>query len=268
MGSVNLTFLLPIRHPASVPGWDIVKCLMARTFASISNQTVPNWQAIVIANSGTDLPQLPNRFRVVWVNFDLLSLGKKEEDERTYYDRFRLEKGRRVMAGLVDARPTGHVMIVDYDDFVSRRVSEIVEDQPTSAGWFLGSGYIYDGGGLVYHYPRNFHEICGTSHIVRTDLLRIPAALSDAPTDYVKRMLGSHMSIKGELAKMGTPLAALPFHGAMYRVGHSASTEGTANIWSQFVKPRSLMDAPRAIARLSRLRLMSAKLRDEFGVKS
>ena len=46
----------------------------------------------------------------------------------------RHDKGASVLAGIVEARPTGHVMVVDYDDFVSSRLASLVDSDPDAPG--------------------------------------------------------------------------------------------------------------------------------------
>ena len=91
------------------------------------------------------------------------------------------------------------------------------------SGWVLRSGYIWtEGGRLLFLHPK-FSKHSGTSHIVRSDLYRLPESAETADGDYLRTMLGSHMKIEKLLAARGTPLAELPFPGAIYRVGHAGS---------------------------------------------
>ena len=71
-----------------------------------------------MANHGADLPPLPTNFSDVRVDFPPNVLHDMDNTDReTVYRAFRQDKGQRVLAGLLAARPQGHVMIVDDDDF-------------------------------------------------------------------------------------------------------------------------------------------------------
>ncbi len=71
----------------------------------------------------------------------------------------RLDKGRRVLAGILEADKSGYLMVVDDDDFVSCRLTRFVADHLGNNGWYVQNGYIWgDGGRLIYEYA-DFSEI-------------------------------------------------------------------------------------------------------------
>ncbi|MGO7733622.1 hypothetical protein ACC704_37035, partial [Rhizobium johnstonii] len=66
--------------------------------------------------SGSDLPDLPEKFSAVRVTFppnDLHELGKGSKED--LLDAFRADKGRRVLSGMLTARDSRFFMIVDDD---------------------------------------------------------------------------------------------------------------------------------------------------------
>ncbi|WP_156963716.1 galactosyl transferase [Muricoccus aerilatus] len=200
---------------------------MAATIHSIASQRSGAWEAIVVANRGADLPAMPSGFDVVRVDFAPAILPPSQEER---LEAVRRDKGGRILAGLIAGRPKGHVMVVDYDDLVRFRLSELVSANPTSNGWYFETGFLYSGGEEVLAYESRFYAFCGTSHIVRADLLRIPAAFEQADQGYVSQWLGSHKAIKRMLEQAGTPLERLPFPGAIYRIGHADATSRSGNI--------------------------------------
>jgi hypothetical protein len=231
----GITFIIPVRHQANAKDWTRLKGNLQQTAASIAAQTNSSWNAFVVANHGADLPHLPRNFSDVRVDFPPNVLHDMDSaDRETVYRAFRQDKGRRVLAGLIAAHPKGHVMIVDDDDFVSRRLADHVARNPRANGWFIRKGYIWsDGGSLVLRH-NSFSHICGTSHIIRADLYAIPDRFDAASPEYIQKMLGSHMQIAGELAGQGTPLMPLPFRGAVYRIGHAGAHSGSKSIWQTF----------------------------------
>ena len=178
----------------------------------------------------------------------------------------RLDKGRRVLAGMQHAGTAGHMMIVDADDFVSNQLAGFVASHPRHAGWYLGNGYMWtDGGSLLYVCP-DFHKLCGTSHIVRADLYGLPP--KDVSESYIRKLLGSHIFVDTHLENSETPLSPLPFLGAVYRVGHVSAHSKSKGIISQLFLDRQLMAHPLGVLkRTLRLRILNESLQEEFSLR-
>lgn len=263
-----VTFVIPVRHQDNASDWSLLKANLVQTIASISNQTNDDWRGVIVANEGADLPDLPERFVVERVAFppnDMHELGKASRED--FYDAFRADKGRRVLMGMLRARDSRFFMIVDDDDFVSARIVQHASENSDANGWTIDHGYIWDHGGKLLLGDDDFNHLCGTSLIIRSDLYDLPERFQDASIDWIKSMLGSHVRIADILAKRGTPLATLPFRGAIYRVSHSGSHSKAPGIlvkyflsWEAFKRPR------RMLRNLGRLRLVGeAEKREFFG---
>ena len=244
-----VTFVIPVRHQDNASDWSLLKANLVQTIASISNQTNDDWRGVIVANEGADLPDLPERFVVERVAFppnDMHELGKASRED--FYDAFRADKGRRVLMGMLRARDSRFFMIVDDDDFVSARIVQHASENSDANGWTIDHGYIWDHGGKLLLGDDDFNHLCGTSLIIRSDLYDLPERFQDASLDWIKSMLGSHVRIADILAKRGTPLATLPFRGAIYRVSHSGSHSKAPSIlvkyflsWEAFKRPRRML---------------------------
>lgn len=261
-----LTFVIPVRHQDNARDWGLLKANLSQTAASIASQAHPGWRALVVANEGADLPALPAGFDLVRVTFppnDLHEIG--HADLEAVYDSFRADKGRRVLAGMLAARDSRFFMIVDDDDFVSSRIAGHVAENPDANGWTIERGYIWDDGGRLLLGHDEFNHLCGTSLIVRADLYGLPERFEDASLDWIKTMLGSHIRIAGILAQSGTPLAPLPFRGAVYRVAHGGSHSKAPSLVRKYFLSRQALARPRRLLRhLTRLRLVDGEARREF----
>src|ERR1700721_354719 len=64
-----LTFIVPVRHQDNAPSWQNVKRHLSDTILSISQQQGEGWKAIIVANHGADLPDIPPGFEVTRVDF-------------------------------------------------------------------------------------------------------------------------------------------------------------------------------------------------------
>jgi len=262
-----VTFVVPVRHPDNAKNWRALMTRLAETAQSIASQTDAGWHGIVVANTGVEIPALPSGFEVVRVTFPPNPMHDlTPENREAVYEAFRLDKGRRVLAGMLAAPPSDYFMIVDDDDFVSRELVAYVRAHRGAPGWFVGHGYVWSEGGRVVYLHPDFAGLCGTSHIVRSDLYRLPASLESADLEQVKSMLGSHIRIEKRLADEGNALVPLPFAGAVYRVGHAEAHSKSRSVLRTFVANRQVLRAPHvALRNLLRLRPLSAIARD-FGM--
>jgi hypothetical protein len=262
----TLTFVIPVRHPANARDWGELKNNLALTLHSICNQEGEGWSAIVVANHGSDLPPLPPGVRVKWVDFPPNPLHERGvAHHEQFLEAVRFDKGRRILAGMLDAGATEYFMVTDDDDLISSRLTGFVGKHRGQNGWVFRNGYIWTpGSNLLYRHP-DFSMVCGTSHIVRADLLELPACIEEASEDYIKLMLGSHIFITKYLLEQGTPLAPLPFVGAIYRTGHVGAHSRSKDVLSTYLMHAWLLKSPGELSRrLFRLRYVGRTVQSEF----
>ncbi len=263
---IVLTFVIPLRHPRNSPNWPALKHRLSDTMRSIAGQDDGRWRAIVVANEDADLPPLPDKFAVKRVDFPPnLMFERRENDLEAFRDCVRLDKGRRVLAGILEADSSGYVMVVDDDDFVSCRLTGFVADHFGENGWYVRNGYLWgDGGRLIFEYA-DFSKYCGTSHIIRKALYELPATVEAADPDALRKIFGSHIFIRDYLERLGKPLQPLPFVGAIYRVGHAGAHSQSAGLIKQVFISRELLKNPlKLVGRLARMRLLDAGVRQHF----
>jgi hypothetical protein len=256
MGDGSLTFAIPVRDPRGVDDWDAVKTLMAVTLGSLFAQRGPRPRVVIGASPGTDLPQLPDDVQVVDVDLPFRPLPAGEGPER--WDAILVDKGLRLAHALAGSRPQGHVMVVDYDDLVSSRLTEVVAGQPDAPGWFVDAGFLWDGGAVASVLPTGFNDLCGTSLLIRADLLRIPADPTDPRhLDWIKSTLGSHKQWHGlfELEDLGFP-------GAVYRIGSGANGSGAIGQGRRVLRAAK---RPSELARHLRVLRRWKSVRQDFG---
>jgi hypothetical protein len=261
-----LTFVIPIRHPQNSKDWPALKQRLADTIRSIAGQDDTRWRGVIVANKGSDLPALPSKFELKQVDFPPNPMvEQKGNDLETFRDSFRLDKGRRVLAGILGADRTGYLMIVDDDDFVSCRLTSFVAAHRGESGWYVRDGYVWrDGGKLIYKYA-DFSRFCGTSHIIRAGLYELPVSVEAADPDYLRKIFGSHIFIREYLEERGERLEPLPFAGAIYRIGHAGAHSKSPGLIKQFFFKRELLRNPlELVGRFARLRLLGANVRGQF----
>lgn len=264
----TLVFVIPVRHQGSVSNWSMVHRNLSETAQSIANQDDPNWRCVVIANEGADLPRLPSGFEARYVDFPLPELPERADHEEAFYDAVRLDKGRRILQGITDANNHDYVMVVDYDDWVSARLASWVQAHLGDPGWYFRKGYVHDGSQYILLH-RDFSELCGTSHVVRKDLLGISEPWIETSDTVIKRNLGSHIFLRHDLAGTRSALAELPFPGAVYRVDYGSSNSGSGGVLQTYVPKWKLRRQPfEFVSNALGLRIMTRKIRSEFKLQT
>lgn len=260
-----ITFVIPVRHPENSSDWAKLKSNLAQTVHSINQQTHPNWRAVIVANRGVDLPALPEKVEVVSVDFPPNRLYKKEGiSDDLFYDATRLDKGRRVLNGMMAFRDTNYYMVVDDDDLINHRLVEFIVNQQHIKGWKVKEGYVWgDGGGLLL-INREFHRLCGTSLIIRADLFRFPKTIDEASEHEIKTIYGSHITIVDYLLEKGITLQSIPFKAAIYRVGYAGSHSLAPTLKKRIFNKKILLRPLRFISHLMNLRFLSAQIKNSF----
>lgn len=261
-----LTFIIPVRHHKNARDWSQLCLKLSETARSISNQTNADWRGVIVANAGCDLPALPSGFTVVRVDFPPNEKHQRDGHSlEEFHDAVRADKGRRILKGMLAANDSQYFMAVDDDDLISSRIVEFVRKNDGENGWILDHGYIWTDGGKFLIRKSNFHKLCGTSIIVRSDLYNLPDSIENSNLDWTKRWLGSHIFIEDLLKDSGFPLSRLPFHGAIYRVGHAESHSQSNSIISTYFVGSGETRTPIAFIRnASRLRWITPSIRREF----
>lgn len=263
-----LTFVVPLPHQESARDWGGVKRRLSETISSIAQQRKGgSWKAVIVANAGADLPDLPPGFEIKFVDFppNFVYMQRSDYSQERVWEAIRRDKGRRVLAGMLHARNSRYFMVVDDDDLVSRDLVSFVSQHVGEYGWYFHEGYVWTEGGLLLCRVQNFFRVCGSSHIVRSDLYRLPATIEDADDAYVQRVLGAHVFLRGCFEQAGTPLSRLPFAGAVYRLGHAESASQSRGILRGYLFRRRLLRSPAELCRrVLGVRVRTKRLEREF----
>jgi len=213
-----LAFIIPLKSSQVSGSWDLVCKLFERTLRSVCNQTSSDYHVIVVCHEKPEIGFNSPQIIYVQVDFPLLEAdyASKEKD-----------KMLKMQVGLLHAKDmnASHVMFVDADDCVSRRLAEFVYQNPDQNGWFLSKGFDYQEDiGRLRARNKNLHLRTNTSHIIKLDLLEPEMQIH---SDEVKRgdCLLYHIDTASILRERGTPLHLLPFRGVIY------ITDNGENMW-------------------------------------
>ncbi len=228
-----LTFITSLRHPDTTDAYAAAEQSLCRSLRGLEAQTDRRYAAVVVSNRAFRVPSdLTVPVTTVIVDFPPAPDWDKATLPREAG--VKIDKGAKLAVALSQVRG-GHVMVLDADDFVSRRMTNFVAHNQDAAGWYVGSGFRYDAGTGLLRRQEHFNQVCGTSLIYARALLpsfSLPDGFSIGDVfdalgeDRVLNELGSHLYLHERHA-----LARLPFRGAVYCVnnGHNASSAPTLN---------------------------------------
>ena len=242
-----LVFVVPLKSAAVSTSWGEVSRLLERTVRSACAQTCPAFRVIVVCHEVPEIGFEDPRLEFLPVSYAPPGRARVET---------RRDQGRKTLAGLRRALSynPSHVMLLDADDYVSNRLAGHVAEHPDANGWYIAKGYFYrEGMDTVHVERRRFHQWCGSSHIVRPELLELPAPADEPWFIY-------HKQIVRRMRQRGTPLEPLPFPGAMYLISHGENL----NDYSRILWPRN--PVKRWLRRVLYYRPLTPAMRSEFGL--
>lgn len=222
-----LIFIIPVIHPEKCSNYRKVSNILNNTLFSVCNQLDPDFRVIVVCNKKPDLTINNDKIEIIEVDFPLPPSPTCLDDRHSHVYR---DKGSKVLVGLLNAakyKPT-HYMVMDHDDFVSNKLSGYIKNNPKHNGWFFSEGYVYSNITKIIALKKNFQSYCGTSHIIRSDLLTTHDNIQTNPSYniiqnnidnyYLLKILGNHNDHLKYFAEKGTPLSPLPFIGSIWNL--------------------------------------------------
>lgn len=245
-----LTFLTSLRHPGATQRYSAAEESLRRSLRALDAQTDRRCSVVVVSNLPFAAPpDLHIPVTNVTVEFPPAPDWDKETLPREAG--VKVDKGAKLAVALSRVS-SGHVMILDADDFVHRRMTEFVAANQDAPGWYVDKGWRYDAGTGLVRGQELFNLVCGTSLIFARALLptyslpaevTVDAVFATVGEDRVLNELGSHLQLHER-----HPLAPLPFRGAVYCVnnGHNASSAPTLNYgWPLTVHTAAEFGIPR-----------------------
>ncbi|NDJ18727.1 glycosyltransferase family A protein [Myxacorys almedinensis] len=260
-----LVFIIPLRSKRVSKSWETVSNLLERTLLSVQNQTSSKFRTIVVCH---ERPTLKNTYSYLeYVDVDFSPPRSITRDAKN------TDKYQKILAGLRYAYKdkNAYFMTLDSDDCVSNKLAQFVQENPDCNGWFFNTGYQYrEGSKAIRLRKKNFHLICGTSNIVRGELLQPLIDQDEFLAINDKRFL-QHHRLAIVMAERGSPLQPLPFPGAIY------STDNTENsMYQTHLFLKEIAGNPKELVRFYALRFyrlfvykaLIQQVCDEFGLYS
>jgi hypothetical protein len=253
-----LVFIIPVKSAVISSNWGRFSCLFERCIKSICNQTSNNFKVVVVCNEKPQTTFVSPHVEYLTVDFappiseqvsPLIGLESPKE----------ADKANRILAGLAYAQKfnPSHIMVVDADDCINKNIAKFVEEHPDDDGWYAKTGYVYkEGKKYIYLNYKNFHDLCGTSIIVKYEL----AELLIKEGRFYEHNLTNLQN--------GARLQVLPFAGAIYSVENQENYRMTSGA----VKAIRISFLQKGIAywleKISKYRIfpLTNSIRQQFGL--
>ncbi|RDC69895.1 hypothetical protein DLJ49_17645 [Rhodovulum sp. 12E13] len=224
-----LTFLVPIRHPDNMASVPMAMRYLSTTLRSFANQSSQDWRAVIAANRGTPLPDLPDRTEVAWLDMPANRVhDMAEHGYQTAIEAFEPDKSRRLLAALEQAPDSPYVMAVDDDDLLHRDLVRFVVERQGENGWYVQSGWQFEQAGPVEIIAPldDFHLKSGSSLVHRRDLLGLDGANEATQLERIRTEFVQHHFVRDLRAKSDAPLAPFTFRAAPIAAATPIRTAG------------------------------------------
>jgi len=248
-----LVFIISLRSPAVAGNWRIISELCTRTLESCCSQSVDAFRVLLVCNKPPE--SLPSLRPLTVIAEDFPVPQTKQEQL--------VDKYRKIQRGLIYARPWApfYWMKVDADDCVSNRLAEHVASRSATPGWFFPQGYVYsEGASQVYLERRDFFRMCGTSSILFCGSAdQLPQSMNQELREFDYLQI-PHGELVEFMERVGRPLTALPFPGAVY-------CTGTGENWSGFSGVETFHSLKWKIRRFFNLKRLTPRIETEFALR-
>lgn len=261
-----LVFIIPLKSAKISDSWKQVSKLFERTIRSVCNQTSPEFKVIAVCHEKPEIEyEHPN---ITYIKVDFPPPTWEGEIKQGYTSKD-TDKQKKIFIGLTYAsqfNPT-HIMFVDADDCVSKHLAEFVKQNPNSHGWMFEKGYEYvDGSKSIFLRQRGFNYRCGTSSIIKYDLVAPEENLKVDDID--NRWLYHGEPIETALCKKGYSWELLSFLGSVYITDHGSNMVNQKHL--QLQRANSISEKLGVYLRIVGKKLLSQSLtnsiREEFGL--
>jgi hypothetical protein len=261
-----LVFVIPVKSQAVASSWEQVSVLLDRSLRSIGSQTSQNFRVLVVCHEKPETQFDHPNIQYIQVDFPppYFDQEKQQHNSQTIPSPkkrtlLNADKAKKILIGLEYAHPFSptHTMVVDADDCVHRRLVEFVEQQPQANGWVLTRGYMYQEGSFwLLQNTQNFHQICGSSVIIRYPLYPL---LFPNPDFY------DH-NIAADLPDL--MLQPLPFIGVVYSMTNGENIFMKTARQSQMVKQFRQSGIQIMLQKILKYKVsfLGSKIREDFGL--
>jgi hypothetical protein len=248
-----LNFVIPLKSRAVSANWELAQRLCERTVRSILQQTSDQFRLFLVC---TDRPEIDLNHPSITVIQEEFPIPDERPESRMF------DKGLKVRRGLVAAGAfgDGHVMMVDADDCIHRKIVEWVVSHDPGQSWVVDYGYYYSQGHRLVRLLKRFDQFCGTSFIARLEARDFPVDMVAPRGSYFDYLIDGHPQAAEYLRTHGRPVSLLPFPGTIYVKDTGENWGGRKPTGFQYMGVRT------HLRRLTQIRPLTSRIKEDFGL--
>lgn len=226
-----LAFILPFRPKSQSKDWQKDCALLEATIGSLLNQDSDNYKIFVVYSDTPDLPVLSAKVSLVHFDHSFVEFENTPDVDSTLSETDKLivarrwDKCRKIFYGCKKAKEDGcqYIMSVDSDDLISNKLVSYIYKRILETdipGFYITKGYLYrPPSKRIIRVDKNMQGFNGSTHILRSDLIKIPSFESGGWLDFnlftshgwiVSRMKQEH---KVDLEPINFPAVIYVAHG-------------------------------------------------------
>ncbi len=280
----SVVFLIPFAPRSVKTQWDTACAQLRQTLASIRNSTSGKFAVVVAGHEAPTFPVATDD------RFHFRSLNHPLPEHPSRGVAVRLDKLAKISAAWEYAKANWkpkYVMKLDADDFVSSQLVGWLDSAGTAPGYLIKQGWIWRSEARwLIQRTETLDRICGSCLLIRSDLadqtgpfltevegVVLGEANSNfAASDHYSLVPGSgistllsndsHQRYAAQFAYLGHELPSLPFPAVVYR------TSNVNSITRITAEARPKFKARMWLGKIRRLRLITPKLKSEFGLNA
>ncbi len=203
-------FAIPLAPARDRRQWETVSRLLSHTLRSVLGQTDQDLRVVIAGHERPEIEELQD-LRVTFLS------SPEPKLERTMQDR---ERKRWIAMQHIRSRGGGYVMMLDADDLVHRGLVEFIRRDRHPHGYLVERGFMENvATGALSPLPgprgRPLHQVCGSCAVLHLT----PDDIGDGPgSGSFFDNFHEHRRWKQTAARLGRPLATIPFPSVVYRL--------------------------------------------------
>ena len=254
-----LCFAMALKSARVSKDWDMVCQLVDATLWSAYNQTDPDFRIIVVGHEPPKLARdYDERYQFYGVDFD--------PPAEITTPLCMQDKWTKMLIALYHAGKLepDHLMLMDADDLVSRRIVEFVHKENHPNGWIITTSYDWPAGSKWMRKNPEFN--CGTNAVLNANQVDFPQSTDPEERNRCIALRAGHGTIAQVMQERNTPLGVMPFCGAMYISDHG---DNDSHFGGKKAIPRWYLSKTqwrRRIYRWSQQRPMTNAIRRDFSM--
>jgi glycosyltransferase involved in cell wall biosynthesis len=269
---IKFAIIIPFRPKAQSVDWERESNLLQRTIQSVLRQsysamkvfvTYTDAPSVIVADERVEYHEFPYGYKSYLELENREDLRDKFKSEKMVVRRW--DKARKLCYASKLAKEAGcdYIMALDADDLLSNKLFDLLAAEANTtpvAGWYMEKGFLYkEGANYFIRVPKDMRFLNGSTHILRSDLVKIPDFSSLDWLDY--NLFTDHGWIKARMQKYyGVILRPVPFTALVYVVHGS-------NI-SQVLKKEYSFNFKGIVKRILRGVRLSNAIKEEFNIAS